>query len=53
MGVGDQAIAAYLIARKVVLIHQHHLTPLLGQGLGASAASGSGAQYQDVAGLGE
>jgi hypothetical protein len=50
MGVGDQAVAADLVARKDVLVDQQHREPGLGQLLRTGTARRAGADDDDLAG---
>jgi hypothetical protein len=52
MGVGDQAVAADLVARKDMLVDQHHLQPAAGQLPGGGTAGRSGADHGHVAARG-
>jgi hypothetical protein len=53
VGVGDQAVATGLVARKGVLVGQADVDAGAGQGLGTGAAGRAGADDQHLAGGGE
>jgi len=50
MGVGDEPVAADLVARELVLVDQHHLQAAARQALGAGGAGRAGAHHQHIAG---
>jgi hypothetical protein len=52
VGVGDQPVAADLVAREDMLVDENDIAPGLGQPLRAGTAGGAGADDEDVAGRG-